>query len=377
MFRRNAIGPYKVLNAAAFDDNAEMLSMIDSTADVFKTENFILQNGSILPVLEVAYETYGRAANAKENTILLLHGYTSSPHAGGGGDSNPGWWEDLIGPGRAIDTNRYFVVTPNMLGSAYGTTGPRSINPETEKPYGPDFPEITTRDMIEVHKLLLDYFGVCELAAVVGYSYGGYLTFQWGVTYPTRMRALVPVATGITGRGDESTIRELEKQFESAAGWNGGHYYDAGDGVEDALIKFRSNVLQNYGVDVELRDRGLDEAAVRSQLHSQAKKWAAEFDANSLIALRRCATNYDAKPDAAEIAAPLLYILSTTDTLFGPELGEPTVAHIRKMAGSDATYHELESPYGHRAPSVDSAKWADALERFLNAHANLKAEAAE
>jgi len=351
--------------------------MTESTADVFKTKKFTLQNGAILPMLEVAYETYGSAANAKENTILLLHGYTSSPHAGGGGDSNPGWWENLIGPGCAIDTNRYFIIAPNMLGSAYGTTGPRCINPATGKPYGPDFPEITTRDMIEVHKLLLDHFGAGELAAIVGYSYGGYLAFQWGVTYPTRMRALVPVATGITGRGDESTVRELEKHFEAAAGWNGGHYYEAGDGIEDALIEFRSNVLRNYGVDAELRDRGLDEAAVEAQLRSQATKWAAEFDANSLIVLRRCATKYDAKPEASRIAAPLLYILSTTDTLFGPELGEPTVEHIRNVAGTNATYHQLDSPYGHRAPSVDWAKWAEALKCFLNAHASLTAQAAE
>ena len=134
---------------------------------------------------------------------------------------NPGWWENLIGPGRAIDTDRYFVVTPNMLGSAYGTTGPQSINPDTGKPYGPAFPEITTRDMIEAHCRLLAELGAKELAAVVGYSYGGYLTFQWGVTYPERMRSLVAVATGITGRGDESTVHELERHFEAAAGWNG------------------------------------------------------------------------------------------------------------------------------------------------------------
>jgi homoserine O-acetyltransferase len=350
-----------------------MCLMSKSTADVFKTEKFALQNGAILPMLEVAYETYGSAANAKENTILLLHGYTSSPHAGGGGDSNPGWWENLIGPGRAIDTNRYFVITPNMLGSAYGTTGPGSINPYTGKPYGPDFPEITTRDMIEVQKLLLNHFGAGELAAVIGYSYGGYLTFQWGVTYPTRMRSLVPVATGITGRGDESTIRDLEKQFEAAAGWNNGHYYGGEAGVRHVLIEFRSNVLRNYGVDVELRDRGLDEAAVKAQLQSQAAKWATEFDANSLITLRRCATKYDAKPEAARIAAPLLYILSTTDTLFGPELGKPTIEHIRKVAGIDATYFQLESPYGHRAPSIDWAKWAKVLERFLDTQACLAA----
>ncbi|MEL0019223.1 MAG: alpha/beta fold hydrolase [Rickettsiales bacterium] len=351
--------------------------MSDGNAAHFESENFLLQNGETLPRLDVAYETYGDPANAGKNTILLLHGYTSSPHAAGRGDANPGWWENLIGPGRAIDTDRYFVVAPNMLGSAYGTTGPRSLNPATGKPYGPDFPEITTRDMIEVHSLLLDHLGAGELAAVVGYSYGGYLTFQWAVTHPDRMRALVPVATGISGRGDESTVQELVRHFEAAPGWNGGHHYDNGDGVEAALIDFRTNVLRNYGVDAELRDRGLDETAVAAALREQAAAWAAGFDPNSLIALRQCATKFDAKPLAARIAAPLLYVLATTDSLFGPDLGEATIAHIRKVAGVDASYFELDSPYGHRAPSVDWAKWGDALEDFLDRHARLPAEAAE
>lgn len=333
---------------------------------VFKTERFTLQNGVVLPELEVAYETYGSAANTKENTILLLHGYTSNPHAAGGDDSDPGWWENLIGPGRAIDTDRYFVVSPNMLGSAYGTTGPRHTNPETGKPYGPDFPEITTRDMVEANKLLLDHLGAHELAAIVGYSYGGYLTFQWSVTYPTRMRALVPVATGITGRGDADTVRELEQQFEAAPGWNAGHYYENGDGVRDALINFRSSVLRNYGVVTELKDKGFDDIQAERELYQQAANWADGFDANSLVVLRRCATNFNAHPEAAKISAPLLYILATTDNLFGPELGQKTVDHIRNVAGVSARYFQLDSPYGHRAPSVDWAKWGEALRGFLN-----------
>ncbi|MEC9185881.1 MAG: homoserine O-acetyltransferase, partial [Pseudomonadota bacterium] len=138
---------------------------METNAAIFKSKDFVLENGTTLPVLEVAYETYGDKANAEWNTVLLLHGYTSNPHAAGGGDSNPGWWENLIGPGRAIDTDRYFVVTPNMLGSSYGTTGPRSINPDTGKPYGPAFPEITTRDMIEAHCRLLAELGAKEIAA--------------------------------------------------------------------------------------------------------------------------------------------------------------------------------------------------------------------
>ena len=342
---------------------------METNAAIFKSKDFVLENGATLPILEVAYETYGDKANAERNTVLLLYGYTSNPHAAGGGDSNPGWWENLIGPGRAIDTDRYFVVTPNMLGSSYGTTGPRSINPDTGKPYGPAFPEITTRDMIEAHCRLLAELGAKELAAVVGYSYGGYLTFQWGVTYPDRMRSLVAVATGITGRGDESTVHELERHFEAAAGWNGGDFYNGGDGVEEALIDFRTNVLRNYGVDAELRDRGLSTDAVDAELHAQAAKWATGFDANALIVLRRCATKFDAKPQVANIAAPLLYVLATTDNLFGPELGEQTIAHIHTEAGVEAIYFELDSPYGHRAPSVDWDKWGGTMSAFLDKHA--------
>ena len=343
-----------------------------ATAALFRSKNFVLENGTILPILDIAYETYGAKGNAKQNTILLLHGYTSNPHAAGGGDSNPGWWEHLIGPGCAIDTNHYFVVTPNMLGSSYGTTGPSSLNPITGKPYGPTFPEITTRDMIEAHRLLLAELGSENLAAIVGYSYGGYLTFQWAVTYPEQMRSLVAVATGITGRGDESTVRELEQHFETAPGWNNGNFYDGGDGIEEALISFRKNVLRNYSVDAELRNRGLARVAVEVELHRQASKWAAGFDANSLLVLRRCATKFDAKSQAANIAAPLLYVLATTDNLFGPELGEPTVAHIRKYAGVEATYYELRSAYGHRAPSVDWASWGDTMRAFLDKHAIFK-----
>ena len=343
--------------------------MSNRNVQIFKTGNFTLQNGAILPNLAIAYEAYGSTTNAKDNTILLLHGYTSNPHAAGGGDSDPGWWENLIGPDRAIDTNQYYVVSPNMLGSAYGTTGPGSQNPDTGKPYGPDFPEFTTRDMIEANQLLLENLGAHQLAAVVGYSYGGYLTFQWGVTYPDRMRALVPVATGITGRGDEGTVRELEVQFEAAAGWNSGHYYGSENRVHDALIQFRSNILRNYGVITELKDKGFDDTEAEHELHQQAANWADGFDANSLIALRRCATRFDARPEADKISAPLLYILANTDNLFGPALGEKTVDYIRNAAGVDARYFELESPYGHRAPSVDWAKWEEALRSFLDAFA--------
>ena len=124
------------------------------------------------------------------------------------------------------------------------------------------------------------------------------------------MRALVPIATGITGRGDESAVREVEAQFETATGWNAGHYYGRESGVHDALIQFRCNVLRNYGVITELKDRGLDDTQAEHALHQQATNCADGFDANSLITLRRCATRFDARPEVEKISAPLLYIFS-------------------------------------------------------------------
>jgi len=351
--------------------------MSDATVGKFSATDFPLQSGETLAELDIAYETYGDPANAPANTILLLHGYTSNPHAGGGGPRNPGWWEGLIGSGCAIDTDQYFVISPNMLGSSYGTTGPGSKDPATEHPYGPSFPDISTRDMIDAHRLLLNHFGVRKMAAIVGYSYGGYLAFQWAVTYPERMRCLVPVATGFMGRGDESSVRDLERHFEAAPGWNGGDFYDNDEGIEEALIDFRANVLLSYGVDQELRDKGLSEEKVTAGVQKQAKAWAKTFDPNSLIALRRCAVRFNAKPEVVNIEAPLLYILATTDKLFGPELGETTVEHIRSIAGSKAEYFELDSPYGHRAPSVDWEKWGHALRSFLDANAVTKVKAAE
>ena len=172
--------------------------MLLSTSTLFEVESFKLELGGSLARLTLAYETYGSLNAAGDNAILLCHGYTSNPHAAG---DEAGWWHNLIGPGKAMDTDRYFVICANMIGSAFGSTGPASTDPATGQPYGSHFPDITTSDMVAAQSLLLDHLGIGELAAVVGFSYGGYLTFQWAVSQPNRMRALVPVATWNRSRG--------------------------------------------------------------------------------------------------------------------------------------------------------------------------------
>jgi len=342
--------------------------MLLSTSTLFEVESFKLELGGSLARLTLAYETYGSLNAAGDNAILLCHGYTSNPHAAG---DEAGWWHNLIGPGKAMDTDRYFVICANMIGSAFGSTGPASTDPATGQPYGSHFPDITTSDMVAAQSLLLDHLGIGELAAVVGFSYGGYLTFQWAVSQPNRMRALVPVATWNRSRGGPETVTQIEDRFAQCPRWNGGDYYAEAEaaGVLDMLAQVRIETLRSYNVDVALRDQLGSEAAATAELEKRGRTWARQFDANSLIVLRRAAVIFNAWDNAANIKAPLLYVLANSDQRFpAAELGEPTMAHL-KACGVDAAYVEIDSPYGHLAPTEDWQKWAGDLAAFLDQHA--------
>ena len=341
--------------------------MLLQTSMLFESADFPLEAGGRLDPLTLAYETWGTLSDSGDNAILLCHGYTSTPHAAG---DDTGWWNGLIGPGRAIDTERYFVVCSNMIGSAYGSSGPPSIDPATSAPFGPDFPEFSTNDMVAAQRRLVDHLGIRQLAAVIGFSYGGYLTFLWGAQHPEFMRSLVVVASGIKGRGDQSMTSQLRDRFVPCAGWNGGHYYDADptNSVRDMLKTSRIETLRGYGVGDSLRAQLGDEAAANARLAEMAAEWAAGFDANSLIELRRAAVAFDGRPGVEAIKAPLLYVLARTDTLFPPELAQPTLTLLQD-AGVSAEYFELDSDFGHIAPVADWAKWGPALQAFLQQHA--------
>src|SRR5271155_4366591 len=177
----------------------------------FTLRDFPLADGTVMPEATIAYETYGRLAppngpNGGRNAILCTHGYTASHHFAGRSAANgsqPGSWDGLIGPGKAIDTDKLFVVASNMLGSSFGSTNGASLDPRTGKPYGPDFPAITVRDIVAAQKALIEMLGVRHLAAVAGPSYGGYQAFQWAVAYPGMMDAVVAVVTAPKSRNAE------------------------------------------------------------------------------------------------------------------------------------------------------------------------------
>jgi len=186
----------------------------------FTTGGFTLESGRILPELTLAFETYGRRAPDGRNAILVTHGFTSSHHAAGTylpTDPVAGWWNGLIGPGKAIDTDRFFVVSSNMLGSSYGSTAPASINPATGKRWGPDFPDITLGDIVGAQKLLLDALGVRRLVLVAGPSFGGYQAFQWAVSYPDFVSGIVPVVSAPKGSGGEAAVQALRRSTEHAS----------------------------------------------------------------------------------------------------------------------------------------------------------------
>src|SRR5215471_10292641 len=176
-----------------------------------------------------------------------------------------GSWDGLVGPGKAIDTDRLFVVSSNMLGSSFGSTNPAFTNPATGKPYGPDFPDITLGDIVNAQKALLDGLGVKHLVAVAGPSFGGYQTFQWGVSYPEFMDGLVPAASAPKGSGGDAAVKALIAQLAKDAHWNDGWYYDNG-GVTGTLTEIRVATLRRYGIDEQLAAKFPDKAAREAEI---------------------------------------------------------------------------------------------------------------
>jgi homoserine O-acetyltransferase/O-succinyltransferase len=331
------------------------------------TRDFRLQSGDVLPELTLAYESYGHLAAGGRNAVLVTHGFTSSQHAAGKydpSDEAAGWWDGLIGPGKAIDTDRYFVIASNMLGSSYGSTAPASLNPKTGRRYGPDFPDITLRDIVTAQKAMLDGLGVTHLVAVAGPSFGGYQAFQWAVTYPDAMDGVVAVVTAPRGHGGQEAVDTLRNRLAADPAWNGGWHYDHG-GIVETMTAQRVETLQNYGTREVLARTNADPAARDAALRRLAAAWAREFDPNSLLALRKASVIFDAARDFANIRARVLYVLSRTDKLFPPSLAPSVMAELAR-AGVRATYFEIDTELGHVASGPEWAKWGPTLRAFLD-----------
>ena len=337
---------------------------------VFTAKSFHLESSVVMPEIVIAYETYGTLAPDGRNAVLLTHGYTSSQHmAGRYADSAgaptgaEGAWDGLVGPGKAIDTDKLFVVSSNMLGSSYGSTSPAFLNTYTHEPYGPSFPDITLVDIVNAQRALLEGIGVKHLVAVAGPSFGGYQVFQWGVTHPGFMDGLVPVVSAPKGSGGQASVDALVGQLAKDPHWNNGWYYDNG-GITGVLTEMRIATLKRYGIDEQLAAQFPDKALRDTEIARRALSWAKTFDGNSLVALRKAAVKFDAAKDFARMKAKVLYVLSRTDKVFPPSIAPAVMAQL-KAARVDADYYEIDSEFGHSASGLDAAKWAPRLADFM------------
>jgi len=289
----------------------------------FTARDFKLQSGRSLPEMTLAFETYGRLAADGNNGILITHGYTGGQRAAGPATASEpaGWWDGVIGPGKAIDTDRYFVVSSNMLGSSYGSTGPSSPNPATGKPYGPDFPDIALGDIVNAQKLMLESLGVRHLVAVAGQSFGGFQAFQWAVSHPGFMDGIVVTASAPKGSGGDESVKALLAELGADPRWNGGWHYETG-GIPETLVAMRMETLKRYGSNEILAVTVPDPAAREARMREMSNRWAQEFDPNALVVLRKAMVRFDAEPHLSKIRARVLYILSRSDVLFPPSIAE-------------------------------------------------------
>lgn len=320
-----------------------------------------LRSGVVLPSVQVAYSALGELAPGGDNAILLTHGFTSAHTMIEPGHLvAEGSWADLVGPGRAFDTDRHFVVCSNMLGSAFGTTGPRSVDPLTGKPYGPDFPDITLADIVEVQHRLLHALGVKRLRAVIGPSFGGFQALQWALDHPDQVDAIGVIASDFRAPPGPGKAQQVARLATSAQ-WHGGWYYDKG-GMAQTLEALRRQTLQVYGLERLHESRGLTPEQSRDRIAAACRQWAGQFDANSLPVLAGAAEHFDVRERLAEIRARVLMVQATTDAIF--PANEVSRQHLASLS-PPTRYLALDSPFGHMAASVESARWAHEIAWLL------------
>ncbi len=345
--------------------------------------------GGSLDDVTLAYETWGEPNANADNVVLLTHALTGDSHAAGGpsgGHRRGGWWDPMVGPGRPIDTDRYFVVCSNVLGGCSGTTGPASTDPETGRPYGTRFPVVTIRDMVRAQRRLLDDLGVGRLALVIGGSIGGQQALEWAVEFPDFVEKSVPVAaTGALGPQGVGMSEIGRRAIMADPNWQRGDYYGTGKTPEEGLKIARMTGMMTYQSAPGQWERFARRPAgrpalheefggrfeIESYLHYQGRDLVGRFDANSYLYLSRAmdlydvAGGYDSAEEAyARVSADLLFVGVTSDWLFPADEVKET-AERAKSAGADARYAEIDTLSGHDAFLKDWPELEETVKPFL------------
>ena len=348
-----------------------------------------LESGATLGPVTLAYETYGRLNAARDNAILLLHALSGDAHAAGWhtGDSKPGWWDSMVGPGRTFDTNRYFVICSNVLGGCQGSTGPSSINPATGKPYGANFPVLTIGDMVRAQARLLDRLGIEQLLAVAGGSMGGFQALEWATALPARVRGAILLATSARSAPQTLAWNAIGRRaIMSDPRWRGGNYYDGeppSDGLAVARMIGHITYLSEPSLERKFGRTYQDgdgpaftlerEFAIESYLEYQGASFNTRFDPNTYLYITKAMDYWDLPARYGSLDAALarskaaFLLLSFTSDWLYPTVESIAIAAALRRIGRAVEHVELRSSAGHDAFLIDDEAQAPLIEDFLDA----------
>jgi homoserine O-acetyltransferase len=359
-----------------------------------------LDAGVALSPFQVAYQTYGKLNAARSNTVLVCHALTGDQHVFNRHPvtDKPGWWETMIGPGKPIDTDRYFVVCPNVLGACMGTTGPGSTHPATRMPWGLEFPVITIRDMVRAQAMLLDHLGIDTVFAVAGGSMGGMQVLQWAASYPERVFAALPIACATRHSAQNIAFHEVGRQAVMAdPDWRGGRYYAEGVSPRRGLAVARMGAHITYLSEAALHrkfGRKFQDRAnptfsfdadfeVESYLRHQGSSFVERFDANSYLYLTRAMDYFDLAADYGGVLANAFkatktrfcVVSFTSDWLF-PTSESREIVHTLNAAGARVSFAEITTDKGHDAFLLDEPELIQIVGGFLDSAAAARGLAA-
>jgi len=356
------------------------------------TDPLPLESGHILPEFTLAYETYGTLNAARSNAILVLHALSGDAHAAGihsASDKKPGWWDLYIGPGKPFDTDKYFIISSNVIGSCLGSTGPASVNPKTGKFYGLDFPIITIKDMVRAQERLISHLGIDTLLCVSGGSMGGMQALEWTITFPDRVLSAIPIATTPKLSPQSIAFHEVGRQaIMSDPNWNFGNYYNKKPPTKGLAlarmighITYLSDTVMHEKFGRQLKSEThkysydfLTEFQVESYLHHQGDTFVKRFDANSYLYITKAMDYFDMTFETSSlektfssVTAKFLVMSISSDWLF-PSYQARELVDALKNNYKDVSYVEIESEHGHDSFLIekDFEKYAKFIVPFLN-----------
>ncbi len=349
-----------------------------------------LASGRTLPHYDLVVETYGQLNAQASNAILICHALSGHHHAAGyhtEEDKKPGWWDSAIGPGKAIDTNRFFVVSLNNLGGCHGSSGPNTLNPETGQPYGPDFPIVTVADWVQSQAGLADHLGIEQWAAVVGGSLGGMQALQWSIDFPERLRHCVIIAAAPKLSTQNIAFNEVARQAISKdPQFHQGHYYAQGSVPKTGLMLARmvghitylseDGMREKFGRELRSGKLSFDfnpQFEIETYLQYQGERFSATFDANTYLLMTKALDYFDPAADydnnlalaLKQVQCDFFVASFTTDWRFSPERSREIVDALIE-AGKKVTYTEIQAAHGHDAFLIPIPRYMEVFSAYMN-----------